>query len=253
MLRRSSSSPACNDFNEPKTEVRFFCNDLRFGRRVSAAGVDAGIAADQAAVSVAASTDRRRTFPPLDHVLGLWDRPKKPELRREFFSLVKISSEGVRSWREGPKGGADEVEDELLNTLKLFLRSLLLRSSAIAIFCYGQDSQGNGKRVELVWNGVKVVRDDLISLTTPTSCSLPKEISVRQDYEGSTMVNLVWGSQHTPGGEGEEAGRWRERGGTYIRPLRRHEKQLMGGQDKRDKKIHPTQWVLENCTPRCVW
>jgi hypothetical protein len=54
------------------------------------------IAADQAAVSPAVP-GRRRTLGPVDHRFGLWDRPKKPELRRDFLFFVKVSSEGVRS------------------------------------------------------------------------------------------------------------------------------------------------------------
>lgn len=55
------------------------------------------MAADQAATSEFAVPARRRTLGPVDQRFGLWDRPKKPELRRVFLLFVKVSSEGVRS------------------------------------------------------------------------------------------------------------------------------------------------------------
>lgn len=136
--RVSSSSSECNDFKDPKTELRFFCIDLRPGRGVSIVGVDEeDMAADQAATSAFAVPGRRRTLGPVDHRFGLWDRPKKPELRRDFLSFVKVSSEGVRSCIEGRKSGAEVVEDGL-NIVKLFRRSFwpLLRSTMV------KDSEG---------------------------------------------------------------------------------------------------------------
>jgi hypothetical protein len=82
-------------------------------------GVDADIAADQAATSADAVAGQRKTFG-----LGLWDRPKKPELRRPFLSRFRISSEGVRPCKIGLESGA-ELVDEGLNRLRLFLRSFL--------------------------------------------------------------------------------------------------------------------------------
>ena len=90
------------------------------------------IAADQAAVSASAITGRRRTLGPFDFRFGLWDRPKKPELRRTFLSLVKVSSEGVREW-DGGRGGDGVIEDGL-KTLRLFLRSFLPSSSAMVMW-----------------------------------------------------------------------------------------------------------------------
>lgn len=130
-LSGSSSSIVCSDFNEPKTEARFFCNDFLRGRGVSKLGVDADIAADQAATSAFADPGRRRTFG-----LGLWDRPKKPELRRAFLSRDRISSEGVRTCRIGWGSGAELVDDGL-NRLRLFLRSFLPLLSAMANSRYG--------------------------------------------------------------------------------------------------------------------
>lgn len=86
-------------------------------------GVDAeAMAEEKAATSEFAVPGRRRTLGPVDHRFGLWDRPKNPELRRDFLSFVNVSSEGVRSCIEGRKSGAEVVEDGL-NIVKLFRRS----------------------------------------------------------------------------------------------------------------------------------
>lgn len=93
-------------------------------------GVDADIAADQAATSAFAVPGRRKTLG-----FGLWDRPKKPELRRVFLSRERVSSEGVRSCKAGRRSGAELVDEEL-NTLRLFLRSFLPLWSAMASLRY---------------------------------------------------------------------------------------------------------------------
>lgn len=59
---------------------------------------------------------------------GLALRPKKPELRRGFFFKTLASSDGDRSWAEGPD--KDELADGL-NMLRLFLRSFFPRLSAM--------------------------------------------------------------------------------------------------------------------------
>lgn len=81
-------------------------------------------------VSEPAVPGRRKTLGPLVFLDGLEDRPKNPEFRRYFFSLAKTSSEGVREW-EGRRSGEDVAEDGL-KTLRLFLRSFLPRRSDMA-------------------------------------------------------------------------------------------------------------------------
>lgn len=81
-------------------------------------------------VSEPAVPGRRKTLGPLVFLDGLEDRPKNPEFRRYFFSLVKTSSEGVREW-EGRRSGEAVAEDGL-KTLRLFLRSFLPRRSDMA-------------------------------------------------------------------------------------------------------------------------
>lgn len=141
-------------------------------------GVDADIAADQAATSEPAVPGRRRTLG-----LGLWVRPKKPELRRAFLSLDPVSSEGVRSWRAGRRSGAGVVEDGL-NTLRLFLRSFLARNSAMVMSRYrragvqgecealGKDwrREANEKRAYLINDPNVVLTGESISLEVQEPC-----------------------------------------------------------------------------------
>jgi hypothetical protein len=88
------------------------------------AGVEADTAADQAAVSEPAVPGRG--FEPSKSV---FERLKNPEFLRAFFSRVRVSSEGVRSW----SGGRAGVDERGLNTLRLFLRSRLPMISAMSV------------------------------------------------------------------------------------------------------------------------
>jgi hypothetical protein len=139
-LRGSSSSCECNDLKDPKTDIRFFCSDFLRGRGVSLPAAEAA----QPAVSDPA-VPGRRICAGSDPLLGLWERPKKPEFRRPFLSRVRVSSEGVRSW-SGGRTGFDIVRAGP-NTLRLFLRSRLPVISAISWFweAGGTEAGGNGR------------------------------------------------------------------------------------------------------------
>lgn len=212
-LSGSSSSRECNDFKEPKTEARFFCNDLRGGRAASRFGVDAFMAVDQAAASALAVPGRRRTFP-LDFRPGLCDRPKNPELRRPF---LRVSSEGARSWSGGRRSGTDVVETGL-NILRLFLRSFFPVISAMARLRFGRTWSGRQMEQKARWRERAYLIDD------PQRRSLQVTVSTRDPKP-------VWIQAGTAASNPESIcrGWWEKRGTglrTYSRASRRHEKQL---------------------------